>query len=73
MELDNPYWDRKLHVCLKHCTPNIPCPQCAAERNKDMVARITPLGESVLDFGPQTTAGDLLLEMCDLLPEQIEK
>lgn len=72
MELDSKYWDKELRVCLKHCTPASPCPQCIAEHDKDVTVRLTSLEDFVLEWDANATVRDLLPEDGDWLLERVE-
>lgn len=39
--LYSPYWDEDLDVCVKHMLPQLPCLQCAAEKNPHVTAQFT--------------------------------
>jgi hypothetical protein len=71
MELDSKHWDKELFVCVKHCTPSLPCPQCLAEHDEAVTVRLSPLEESVLDCDPRATIRDLLPEDGDWLLDKI--
>lgn len=64
MDLNSPYWITGLGVCQKHHLPQIPCPQCLAERDPDVEVRMTPADFNILEaaavLGEKLTVRDLL-------------
>lgn len=48
MKIDSPYWNLETGVCKKHLLPEVPCPACISERDKDIYLVLSEIERSGL-------------------------
>jgi hypothetical protein len=47
-KIDSPFWDFEIGVCKKHMLPEVPCPACIADKDRDIHFLLTEIERSGL-------------------------